>query len=120
MITYGTNPGMVIPIGGTIPQRSGDAAFSQALTYMGLAPGQPIRDQPVNVVFLGSCTNARLSDLRSAAGLLRGRRIAPGLRMLVVPAHSRSSERRKRKGSTACFSRPAPSGANRAAPCVSA
>ena len=85
MITYGTNPGMVIPIGGTIPQRSGDAAFSQALTYMGLAPGQPIRDQPVNVVFLGSCTNARLSDLRSAAGLLRGRRIAPGLRMLVVP-----------------------------------
>ncbi len=85
MITYGTNPGMVIPIGGTIPQRSGDAAFSQALTYMGLTPGQPIRDQPVNVVFLGSCTNARLSDLRSAAGLLRGRRIAPGLRMLVVP-----------------------------------
>src|ERR1700686_4510048 len=85
MITYGTNPGMVIPIGGAIPQRPGDAAFAQALAYMGLTPGQPIRDQPVNVVFLGSCTNARLSDLRSAAQVLRGRRIAPGLRMLVVP-----------------------------------
>jgi 3-isopropylmalate/(R)-2-methylmalate dehydratase large subunit len=85
MITYGTNPGMVIPIGGAIPQRPGDAAFAQALAYMGLTAGQPIRDQPVNVVFLGSCTNARLSDLRSAAQVLRGRRIAPGLRMLVVP-----------------------------------
>jgi len=85
MITYGTNPGMVIPIGAAIPQRPGDAAFAQALAYMGLTAGQPIRDQPVNVVFLGSCTNARLSDLRSAAQVLRGRRIAPGLRMLVVP-----------------------------------
>src|SRR3984893_15167697 len=71
MITYGTNPGMVIPIGGASPQRPGDAAFAQALAYMGLTAGQPIRDQPVNVVFLGSCTNARLSDLRSAARVLR-------------------------------------------------
>jgi 3-isopropylmalate/(R)-2-methylmalate dehydratase large subunit len=98
MITYGTNPGMVIPIGGTIPQRSGDAAFSQALTYMGLTPGQPIRDQPVNVVFLGSCTNARLSDLRSAAGLLRGRRIAPGLRMLVVPGSQQVKRQAEAEG----------------------
>jgi 3-isopropylmalate/(R)-2-methylmalate dehydratase large subunit len=85
MITYGTNPGMAIAIGGQIPERAGDAAFDAALAYMGLAAGQPIRDQKVNVVFLGSCTNARLSDLRAAASLLRGRRIAPGLRMLVVP-----------------------------------
>jgi 3-isopropylmalate/(R)-2-methylmalate dehydratase large subunit len=85
MITYGTNPGMVIPIGGEIPRRPGDAAFAQALAYMGLAPGEPIKDRPVNVVFLGSCTNARLSDLRGAAQLLRGRHIAPGLTMLVVP-----------------------------------
>ena len=98
MITYGTNPGMVIPIGGTIPQRSGDAAFSQALTYMGLTPGQPIRDQPVNVVFLGSCTNARLSDLRSAAGLRRGRRIAPGLRMLVVPGSQQVKRQAEAEG----------------------
>jgi len=85
MVTYGTNPGMAIPIGGEIPHRQGDAAFARALAYMGLSAGQPIRDQPVNVVFIGSCTNGRLSDLRAAAQLLRGRRIAAGLRMLVVP-----------------------------------
>jgi 3-isopropylmalate/(R)-2-methylmalate dehydratase large subunit len=85
MITYGTNPGMVMPIGAAIPQRPGDAAFARALSYMGLTPGQPIKDQKVNVVFLGSCTNARLSDLRAAAAVLRGRRIARGLTMLVVP-----------------------------------
>jgi 3-isopropylmalate/(R)-2-methylmalate dehydratase large subunit len=85
MITYGTNPGMVIPIDGHIPARSGDAAFDRALAYMGLNAGDAIKDQKVNVVFLGSCTNARLSDLRSAATLLRGRHIAKGLTMLVVP-----------------------------------
>jgi 3-isopropylmalate/(R)-2-methylmalate dehydratase large subunit len=85
MITYGTNPGMVIPIGGHIPQRPGDAAFARALEYMGLNAGAPIKDQPVNVVFIGSCTNARLSDLRGAASVLRGRRIARGITMLVVP-----------------------------------
>jgi len=85
MITYGTNPGMVIPIGGHIPQRPGDAVFARALEYMGLNAGEPIKDQPVNVVFIGSCTNARLSDLRTAAAVLRGRRIARGITMLVVP-----------------------------------
>jgi len=85
MITYGTNPGMVMPVGGHIPERPGDALFGRALAYMGLNPGEPIKDQPVNVVFVGSCTNARLSDLRGAARVLRGRRIAPGITMLVVP-----------------------------------
>jgi len=85
MITYGTNPGMVIPVGGHIPQRRGDRLFDAALAYMGLHPGEPIKDQPVDVVFIGSCTNARLSDLRGAAQLLRGRRIARGITMLVVP-----------------------------------
>jgi len=85
MITYGTNPGMVIPIGGHIPQLPGDAAFARALEYMGLAAGEPIKEQPVDVVFIGSCTNGRLSDLRTAASVLRGRRIARGLTMLVVP-----------------------------------
>jgi 3-isopropylmalate/(R)-2-methylmalate dehydratase large subunit len=85
MITYGTNPGMVIPIGASIPTRSDDPVFERALRYMGLTPGAPIKDQKVNVVFIGSCTNARLSDLRQAASLLRGRRIARGLKMLVVP-----------------------------------
>jgi 3-isopropylmalate/(R)-2-methylmalate dehydratase large subunit len=85
MITYGTNPGMVLPIGAAIPQRPGDEIFARALAYMGFTAGEPLRDRPVNVVFLGSCTNARLSDLRAAAGVLRGRRLARGLRMLVVP-----------------------------------
>ncbi len=85
MITYGTNPGMVIPISASIPQRPGDAAFARALSYMGLTAGEPIKDQKVNVVFLGSCTNARLSDLRAAAAVLRGKHIARGITMLVVP-----------------------------------
>jgi len=85
MITFGTNPGMVVPISAAIPERPGDEVFARALAYMGLKPGEPLRDRPVNVVFLGSCTNARLSDLRAAAGLLRGRHLARGLKMLVVP-----------------------------------
>ena len=85
MITWGTNPGMSIPVTGAIPDRGSDPVYARALGYMGFEAGQPIRNQPVNVVFLGSCTNARLSDLRSAARLLRGRRIARGLTMLVVP-----------------------------------
>jgi len=85
MITYGTNPGMVLPISGQVPERPGDQAFARALSYMGLHPGQPLKDQKVNVVFLGSCTNGRLSDLRAAARVLRGRRLAQGIKMLVVP-----------------------------------
>jgi 3-isopropylmalate/(R)-2-methylmalate dehydratase large subunit len=85
MITYGTNPGMVMPIGAQIPQRPADAVFARALEYMGLEAGEPVKDQPVNIVFIGSCTNGRLSDLRSAASVLRGRRIARGITMLVVP-----------------------------------
>jgi 3-isopropylmalate/(R)-2-methylmalate dehydratase large subunit len=85
MITYGTNPGMVVPISGHIPQRTDDEVFDKALTYMGFSAGDAIRDKPVNVVFIGSCTNARLSDLRQAADVLRGHRVARGVRMLVVP-----------------------------------
>ena len=85
MITYGTNPGMVVAVNGTIPQRRGDAAFDQSLRYMGFEAGASIRDKAVNVVFLGSCTNGRLSDLRSAAEVLRGHKVAKGVQMLVVP-----------------------------------
>jgi len=85
MITYGTNPGMVIPITGAVPARNGDVAFDKSLAYMGFEAGAAIRDRPVNVVFVGSCTNARLSDLRDAAGVLRGRKVASGVQMLVVP-----------------------------------
>jgi 3-isopropylmalate/(R)-2-methylmalate dehydratase large subunit len=85
MITYGTNPGMVMPINATIPIRANDAAFDQALAYMGFEAGATLVDKPVNVVFLGSCTNGRLSDLRAAAMVLRGAKVAPGVTMLVVP-----------------------------------
>ena len=85
MITYGTNPGMVLPIDGAIPARRDDPVFDKALAYMGFEAGQALRDQPVNVVFIGSCTNGRLGDLRSAAQLLRGHKVASNVRMLVVP-----------------------------------
>jgi 3-isopropylmalate/(R)-2-methylmalate dehydratase large subunit len=85
MITWGTNPGMVAPISGNIPDQRGDPVFDAAIRYMGLQPGEPIRNSPVNVVFVGSCTNGRLSDLRAAARVLRGRKIASGVTMLVVP-----------------------------------
>ena len=85
MITYGTNPGMVLPISGRIPNRAGDPVFDAAMTYMGLRAGDAIADAPVNVVFLGSCTNGRISDLRSAAAVLKGRKIAKGVHLLVVP-----------------------------------
>ncbi len=80
MISYGTNPGMVMPIDGAIP--AGDA---EALRYMGLTAGETLLGRAVQVVFIGSCTNARLPDLRAAAGVLRGRKVARGLRALVVP-----------------------------------
>jgi 3-isopropylmalate/(R)-2-methylmalate dehydratase large subunit len=85
MITYGTHPGMVMPISGNIPDRKGDPVFDKALAYMGLNAGEPIRNQPINVVFVGSCTNGRLEDLRAAASVLRGRKVAQGVQMLVVP-----------------------------------
>ncbi|MEO8064929.1 MAG: 3-isopropylmalate dehydratase large subunit, partial [Pseudomonadota bacterium] len=84
MVTYGTHPGMVAPITGNVPA-SGDAVFEKALAYMGLTAGAAIADVPVNNVFVGSCTNGRLSDLRNAARVLRGHKLAQGVKMLVVP-----------------------------------
>jgi 3-isopropylmalate/(R)-2-methylmalate dehydratase large subunit len=84
MITFGTNPGMVIPIDGSVP-RDGDAAFRKALDYMKIEAGKPMLGLPVDVVFIGSCTNGRLSDIRAAAEILRGRRVADRVRLLVVP-----------------------------------
>ncbi len=91
MITYGTNPGMGIRITDPIPDPDRMPVYSdrheleKALKYMDLRPGQALLGHPVDVVFLGSCTNARVSDLRSAAAILRGRKVAEGVRMLVVP-----------------------------------
>jgi 3-isopropylmalate/(R)-2-methylmalate dehydratase large subunit len=85
MITYGTNPGMVVPIGGSIPTTEGDAAFDKALRYMGFHNGEGMLGKPVNVVFIGSCTNGRLEDLQAAARILKGRRVAPGVHLMIVP-----------------------------------
>jgi 3-isopropylmalate/(R)-2-methylmalate dehydratase large subunit len=86
MITFGTNPGMGIAISDTVPQpAANDAALAKALSYMGLSPGESLLGRPIDVVFIGSCTNARLSDMRAAATVMRGRKVAPGVRVLVVP-----------------------------------
>src|SRR5258706_5656626 len=91
MITYGTNPGMGIPITGHVPDPSElsdpsqRVALDKALRYMDLRPGQAMLGQKIDMVFIGSCTNSRISDLRAAAGGLKGRKVAPGVRVMVVP-----------------------------------
>jgi 3-isopropylmalate/(R)-2-methylmalate dehydratase large subunit len=85
MITYGTHPGMVMPISGRVPVRANDPVFDKALAYMGLTAGQAISGQRIDVAFIGSCTNARISDLRAAAAVLKGRRVAAGVQLLIVP-----------------------------------
>ena len=85
MITYGTNPGMVLPIGAAIPEKKGDAVFDKALRYMGFHSGEGMLGKPVNVVFIGSCTNGRLEDLQAAARILQGRKVAQGVHLLIVP-----------------------------------
>jgi 3-isopropylmalate/(R)-2-methylmalate dehydratase large subunit len=91
MVTYGTNPGMGFPITSRIPDPTSLAdagrrgALERALEYMDLRPGASVLGQPIDVVFIGSCTNSRLSDLREAARVLRGRRVSEGVRVLVVP-----------------------------------
>jgi 3-isopropylmalate/(R)-2-methylmalate dehydratase large subunit len=85
MITYGTNPGMVIRIRDAVPDATGHPMIEKAVRYMGIEPGRPLVGRPVDVVFIGSCTNARLSDLRLAAQVFRGRHVPAGVRVLVVP-----------------------------------
>jgi 3-isopropylmalate/(R)-2-methylmalate dehydratase large subunit len=91
MITFGTNPGMGIPINAAVPDPGSLAdpmerdSLKKALQYMALEPGKPLVGHPVNVVFIGSCTNSRMSDLRAAAQVLRGRKVNPKVRVLVVP-----------------------------------
>jgi 3-isopropylmalate/(R)-2-methylmalate dehydratase large subunit len=91
MITFGTHPGMGIAITARVPSPDavGDAgqraALDKALRYMGLAPGEPLLGRPIDAVFIGSCTNARIADLRAAAQVMAGRKVAAGVRALIVP-----------------------------------
>ncbi len=104
MITYGTNPGMGMPITGRVPDpdRLSDVgeklALDKALTYMGLQPNEPLLGKKVDVVFIGSCTNSRISDLREAAKILRGRKVADGLRVMVVPGSQRVKAQAEAEG----------------------
>jgi 3-isopropylmalate/(R)-2-methylmalate dehydratase large subunit len=85
MITYGTHPGMVVPITARIPDSSGDAVAAKALGYMGFRGGDAMLGKPINTVFIGSCTNGRLEDLHAAAAVLKGRKVAAGVHLLIVP-----------------------------------
>jgi 3-isopropylmalate/(R)-2-methylmalate dehydratase large subunit len=94
-VTWGTNPGQGLPLSGSVPSpdQARDeverVAIERALEYMDLTPGMPLREIPIDTVFVGSCTNGRIEDLRIVAEVLRGRTIAPGMRMLVVPGSVR-------------------------------
>jgi len=94
-VTWGTNPGQGLPLSASVPSPE-DArddnervAIERALEYMDLTPGTPLKEIPVDVVFVGSCTNGRLEDLRAAASILKGRKVADGVEMLVVPGSAR-------------------------------
>ena len=104
MVTYGTNPGMGLPISGTIPNPADESdpaaarALIRALEYMDLRAGDSIIGRPVNTVFIGSCTNGRISDLRLAANVLKGQTIAKGVRVMVVPGSADVKRQAEREG----------------------
>jgi 3-isopropylmalate/(R)-2-methylmalate dehydratase large subunit len=109
-VTWGTNPGQVVPIGGSVPDpgeledRAARDAAHRALAYMGLRSGTAIRDIPVDTVFIGSCTNGRIEDLRLAASVLEGRRVAPKVRALVVPGSGQVKAQAEKEGLDRIFS----------------
>ncbi len=104
MITYGTNPGMGMFISDTIPDpdslgdASQKAALAKSLAYMDLKPGQPLLDKEVDVVFIGSCTNSRISDLRQAASVLKGREVSKDVRVMVVPGSQQVKQQAESEG----------------------
>jgi len=107
-VTWGTNPGMVVDVTGRVPAPDQVPGYSrhdveQALAYMGLAPGTPITQIPIDTVFIGSCTNARIEDLRAAARLLKGRKVAPRVRVLVVPGSQQVRAQAEAEGLHAIF-----------------
>jgi len=108
-VSWGTNPGQVVPLDGTVPNPGDFAEASQqesaerALNYMGLAAGTAIRDVAVDTVFIGSCTNSRIEDLRAAAAVARGRRVADGMRTLVVPGSWEVKAQAEAEGLSAVF-----------------
>jgi 3-isopropylmalate/(R)-2-methylmalate dehydratase large subunit len=104
MVTFGTNPGMGIPISGRIPDPASmsnpleKSDLTKALKYMDLEPGKLLQGHPINVVFVGSCTNSRISDLRAAASVIKGRKVSPNVRMLVVPGSQQVKHQAEAEG----------------------
>jgi 3-isopropylmalate/(R)-2-methylmalate dehydratase large subunit len=109
VVTWGTNPSMSVPVTGIVPDPSDAAdpeeraALERALAYMALEPGTPIREIAVDRVFIGSCTNSRIEDLRAAARVAEGRRVAAGVRALVVPGSARVKRTAEREGLDVVF-----------------
>ena len=108
-VTWGTNPGQVAPIDATVPDpdtfedAAGRESAARALEYMGLKAGTPLREVAVDTVFIGSCTNSRIEDLRAAAEVLRGRHVHQGMRALVVPGSHRVKTQAEAEGLDAVF-----------------
>jgi 3-isopropylmalate/(R)-2-methylmalate dehydratase large subunit len=102
MVTWGTNPGMVAPVTGRVPELPAAGAdreaAERALAYMALEPGMPIEEIEIDRVFLGSCTNARIEDLRAAAAVVGGRKVHPRVRAMVVPGSTRVKQRAEEEG----------------------
>lgn len=109
MITYGTNPGMGMPITGTIPDPAQSAdttersTLEKAMSYMALPAGKPLLGHKIDVVFIGSCTNSRISDLREAAKVFQGRKVSPNVRTLVVPGSQEVKQQAEREGLAEIF-----------------
>ena len=98
VVTWGVNPGQSIGITGKVPANTSDQQVADALTYMGLRAGQPIAGMKIDVAFIGSCTNGRLSDLREAARIVRGQHVASGVKALVVPGSVGVQKAAEREG----------------------
>jgi 3-isopropylmalate/(R)-2-methylmalate dehydratase large subunit len=96
-VSWGTNPGQVVPITGTVPDPR-DESDERALAYMDLRAGTPMREIAIDRVFLGSCTNGRIEDLRAAAEIVHGRRVAASVRAMVVPGSAQVKAQAEREG----------------------
>ncbi len=124
MVTWGTNPEAVVPITATVPDPDDEpdpqrrVQHRRMLGYMGLAPGQKLIGLAVDVVFIGSCTNGRLEDIRAAAAVVRGRKVAAGVRALVVPGSGLVKHQAEQEGLDRLLVEAASNGASPAARCA--
>ena len=104
MVTWGTNPGAVVPVNGVVPDPAGvadldaRAQMQRMLDYMALTPGQKLTDLPIDVVFIGSCTNGRIEDIRAAAAVAKGRKVAANVQALVVPGSGLVKQQAEQEG----------------------